>query len=560
MDQCSTKRNRMKRINHKSLLALTLAAAPWSLQAQQASRNNTDTTFKTQSLSIYSTYKPEVAPAPKPEFVPSLPVIDTVKPKFAYTVPQQTLSYSYKAEPIKPLAMKQQKETLPFENYIKLGIGNLNTYLIDAGVGGIYGDEYDLNFHFNHLSQKGKPLYQQWSQNTLTAGGSYYFPKHTLDLQLNADRRAYRQYGYDTTVYHYEEDRVKQVYTGVDLQAALTPVSPGFWNIKYQPTVSLYLLNNSMGAKERALGLALPFSKAIDSTVSIGLGVNANLTQYDAGNGVKGNSYLQLTPAVDLAFSRTKVHIGVKPTWAKGNEVYLLPDLTAETVLAKNKGLKLMAGWTSNLEQNTYKNLSTYNPYMLYQYTPVQGTSNKVSAGFDAALNSHFQIGGTVGYKWWKNLAMFANNYTDSTDGRQFDVRYFDASAVNVEARLRYQIHSKFSVWGSSVWNIYNVKGQDKAWHMPQVSISGGLNWNAFPKFNLSAGATLYDRMFANNPDGTYKKLPMIVDINAMASYDVIPRLTLFVQADNILNQKYQLWNQYPVYGINILGGIRFKF
>ncbi|MCY1375462.1 hypothetical protein D9M69_628780 [compost metagenome] len=66
--------------------------------------------------------------------------------------------------------------------------------------------------------------------------------------------------------------------------------------------------------------------------------------------------------------------------------------------------------------------------------------------------------------------------------------------------------------------------------------------------------------MFANNPDGTYKKLPMIVDINAMASYDVIPRLTLFLQADNILNQKYQLWNQYPVYGINILGGIRFKF
>lgn len=548
----------MKYFKHKSLLAGFVLAAPLGVMAQV--HRNTDTTFKTQSLNIYSTYKPEVAPAPKPEFVPSLPVIDTAKPRFSYMVPQQTLSYSYRAEPIKPLAMKQQKETLPFENYIKLGIGNIKTYLIDAGVGGIYGDNYDLNLHFNHLSQEGDRLYQKWSQNELNVGGSYYFPKHTLNVQLTADRRAYRQYGYDTAIYHYDENRVKQVYSGIDLKASLAPSTAAFWSLKYAPSVNLYALSNSRGATERALGLSLPFSKTIDSTFVLSLALNANLTQYDDKNKITGNSFLQLAPSIDLNFQKTKIHLGVKPTWAKEDKVYLLPDLTLETVLAKNS-LRLLAGWTSELNQNSYKMLSTWNPYMRYQYTPVQGTTNHVFGGFDASLNSHLQIGGTIGYKWWNNMAMFTNNYTDSTDGRQFNVIYDKVSAVNVEAKIAYQVHTKFSLNASSTWNFYDVKStQPKAWHLPQISIAGGFNWSPVSKLNIGAGVTIYDKMFANNADGTYRKLPMIVDLNANISYTVIPRLNLFVQANNLLNQRYQLWNQYPSYGINVLGGIRFKF
>ena len=52
----------------------------------------------------------------------------------------------------------------------------------------------------------------------------------------------------------------------------------------------------------------------------------------------------------------------------------------------------------------------------------------------------------------------------------------------------------------------------------------------------------------------------MIIDLNANASYDVHKRVGLFLNVDNILNQRYQYWNQYRTLGFTIYGGLRFKF
>ena len=36
--------------------------------------------------------------------------------------------------------------------------------------------------------------------------------------------------------------------------------------------------------------------------------------------------------------------------------------------------------------------------------------------------------------------------------------------------------------------------------------------------------------------------------------------LDIWAQFNNILNKEYQRWNQYPVYGFNFVGGIRYSF
>jgi hypothetical protein len=50
------------------------------------------------------------------------------------------------------------------------------------------------------------------------------------------------------------------------------------------------------------------------------------------------------------------------------------------------------------------------------------------------------------------------------------------------------------------------------------------------------------------------------VDWNVGAELSVLKNLSAWLQINNLLNDKYQRWNQYTVLGINVLGGIIFKF
>ncbi|NDC41669.1 MAG: hypothetical protein EBZ77_08985, partial [Chitinophagia bacterium] len=107
------------------VLVILLAATQQGVFAQQ---KGGDTTLKTNTvIEVVQEYKPQVKKAPKPGWMPVLPKPDTTHPVFNFAVPQQTLYYSYSPEPIKPMTLGKVAKTLPFGNYVKAGVGNLQT-------------------------------------------------------------------------------------------------------------------------------------------------------------------------------------------------------------------------------------------------------------------------------------------------------------------------------------------------------------------------------------------------------------------------------------------------
>ncbi len=551
----------MKIFQNKILItAMAAMAAPMSLMAQS---RDTDTTFKSQSLDFYSTYKPEIAPAPKPNFVPTLPVVDTSKPSLQYQVPEQTIQYSYKAEPIKPVALHRQKEPKPFGNYAKLGVGTQGTFLLDAGIGSLMGNNYDAALHFNHLSQKGSNSSienQKWSQNTLEGSGNIYLNKQTLHLGLQLDRRAYRQYGYSNFLYSYEDKDIRNVYSGLLFNIDMTPVGSTVWDLKYKPEARVYLWNSKMGGHENNLDFSIPVTKTFDSTYSVSLAANVGLASYRGTTGDSyGNNYFQISPAFMVNFEGIKAKIGIKPTFASTAN-YVLPDIQVSGSILDN-AIKLHAGWDGQLVQNAYRTLSLFNPFMEAQYIPKQGRVSHIFGGFETGIGNNISFGGTIGYKMWKNLAMYQNDYALNADGKQFKVIYEDVNALVIDAKFQYQINEQFDIRARSIFNLYNAKRVGvKAIHLPGVEINGGFSWQPIPKLWVGADVFMYGRMFAIMNTGLTEKLKAIVDLNANASYDVHKRVGLFLQAENILNQRYQYWHQYQKIGFTLIGGVRFKF
>ena len=58
----------------------------------------------------------------------------------------------------------------------------------------------------------------------------------------------------------------------------------------------------------------------------------------------------------------------------------------------------------------------------------------------------------------------------------------------------------------------------------------------------------------------TTTTLKSYIDLNAHVGYKHSDRLTGFLKANNILNQAYQKWMNYPVQGFQVVLGANYKF
>jgi hypothetical protein len=541
------------------LLGLGLLAAVVTATGQ--TRNSRDTIIPGQTIEIIQTYKPEIARPDKPVITPSLPNIDTSRPRFQYEVPQQTLSYTYHSVPIRPLALGRQEAVLPFQNYVKAGFGNLSSIYVDAGVGSVRSEDYETAFHFSHLSQKGGVEHRQSSRTSFDAGGKYFTAGHAIGAELGVLRNGNTFYGYDHNSYEYGKNAVKQAFTGLNLKVNAENTELNKWNIWYKPVLEFGMYSDKYNAKERTFAFDVPASIAIDSTMSFSLGVKGNFTQLKNDSFDVGNNYFQVNPALDISLNKTRIHIGISPTWGKDNTCYLLPDLSLNSSVFGN-GLALVAGWKGSLVQNTFQQLSTRNPFMHNIYDVKQTKTDQIYGGFESALGQHISFGGTLSWRQWKDLALFVNDYNLNPDGKQFAVVYDrKVQAISLDAFIRYQVGNVFGLSASGTWyNFYHTETFDKAWHEPMLRLGGSMYFRPLDKLHINVNADFWDGMYGLQQNGDSKKLSGFLDLSAAAEYNIIPRLSIFLQFNNILGTQYERWYQYENYGFNVIGGLRFKF
>jgi len=527
------------------------------VRAQQ--RNSRDTIIPGQTIEIIQNYKPEIAKPVKPEWTPALPKIDTIKPRFQYEVPQQTLSYTYHSVPIRPLAIGREEQALPFQNYVKLGYGNLNSLYIDGGAATFKPGEYEAAVHVHHLSQKGGLENRQSSRNELDASGKYYAGGHGFGAALNIFRNGNTFYGYDHDIYEYSKPSVQQAFTGGSLLLTAENQTTNRLNIHYKPALGFTAFSDKYNATEKGFSFDVPVSWAMDSVLSLQMGISGNITRFKNDSGSVSNNYFRLNPAVHVNLGNTQLHIGISPVWGKDDKFYVLPDAYARFTGLNNR-FAFVAGWKGELVQNTYQQLATKNPFIINIYPVMQSRTDQVFAGLEAALGTQLSFNGTVSWRQWKNMPLFVNDYAGNVDGKRFLTVYDEkVQALSLEGGIRYQVGKTFEIGANGAW--YNfIKKTNKVWHEPMVRLGGILKWQPVEKLHLNVQADFWDGMYALTETGANKKMPAFLDLSAGAEYQVIPRLSLFLQVNNILGTQYERWYQYPVYGFNILGGLRLKF
>src|SRR5699024_6511601 len=343
-----------------------------------------------QTIDIYNVYQPTLPAAAKINLNASLPSKNQNKPNLVYSIPSQNLHLSYMPVSLQPLAIGiDTTNGQLYKNYIKAGIGNHSTPLIQMGLSNANELPFQYGLNLNYLSSKGNLEHQQFSKADLLLYGKYYTPSNLIHAEAGYDRHGIRYYGYDhSDSSKVIDDNIKQVYNTFSFKLGMQNTEENGLKLNYQPKIGFTSLFDKYNRTESSFLVDIPLQKVIVEDIYLSAEVKADLSRYADEENTYTNSLVSIHPAIEITKEHFMLHAGLNPTWSKG-DFYLLPDIVNETDLIKNK-LILSSGWIAYFNKNSYGSIVKENPFIKAYNDPLNTRTVEKYTGIKGSINNHF--------------------------------------------------------------------------------------------------------------------------------------------------------------------------
>ena len=519
---------------------------------------------KKASIDITSSYKPVLRNAVKINFSATNLNADTSKIPLLYNIPSQNLFYTYQPISLKPLALDRDTILdLGNRNFVKIGYGNYSTPYLKAGLSFGNGKKLLANIYGDYISSQGDIKNQNYSEANEKATISYFTPNNELYGAIGAYQHTYYLYGYDHTIYNYSASDVRQQFQNYSAKIGFKNRDINNWGVNYNPNVQVSYFTNLNKLTEQTLVADVPFEKVLNDQFALKLAFNADVTSYSTLNfspaNIKfNNNIYQVAPEVVYTGSLFTLHVGLTPAWDNG-ESNVLPNIYGELPI-KNKMFTVQAGFVGKYDKNTYQNLSVINPY-LTTFTAEQNTKEvELYGGVKANLDKHFIVSAKAGIVTFDNLPFFIND--TATDNKAFLIsNERNVQDMRVHGEVSYISEEKLTLTAGFTTNQYaGFKDNKKAWGELPFELNASLRWQALKNLLFKSDLLAFTGAPYLSKGNVAKSSSGGADLSAGAELSLAKHISLWVDINNILNDKYQRWNNYEVYGINVVGGLLVKF
>ena len=523
-------------------------------------------TTKKQSIEITSSFKPVLRSSAKINFSASNLVADTGHGFITYQIPAQNLFYTYKPMSLKPLALSQDTNLdLGMRNFIKAGFGSYTTPYLKAGFSFGDGKTSLINVYADYIASKGKIQNQDYNQLNLKAAGSYFTERNEWYGSAGIHQNDFYLYGYNHLLHNYNKADLLQRLTNVQLTAGFKNKDQNETGINYNPNLAINIFSNQNKLSESSIMLEVPVEKIIDDVFTVKVTVKADITSYATKNFIPtdvkfNNNIFYIAPELRYATPLLSLHGGVTPAW-DNNKLSVLPNIYGEAQL-KDKPFLLQAGLVGRFIKNTYQNLSAINPY-LAPVTAQQNTKEiELYGGIKTSVGKHFNFSAKAGVISFTNLPFFINDTAQGSDGKSFKIANDrKLTDLRIHADMSFVSQDKFTITGGLTFNGYTgLSDNARAWGTIPFELTGSLRWWAFKQVMLKGDF----KSFTGGPyllsNNISKSLSGAADLSAGVEVVIKKNISGWFDINNLFNNKYQRWNNYEVYGLNVMAGVIFKF
>lgn len=547
-----------KLIMTKSFDKIIILFSLFSICAIQAQAQR-DTTRR-QTIEITSSYKPSLRDFVKINLYASPITADSSRPRMAYSIPAQNLFFTYQPVSLKPLSLQADTALqLGDRNQVKVGFGNFTTPYLSGVFSFGDGKKNLLNVYGDYISSRGKIQNQDFSEINVKGMGSIFSAQNETYASAGFAQHEYYQYGYDHAIHTYEKPDIRRSYQDLFATIGFRNIAVNDLGINYDPHVELHSFSRENKTGENTLILNLPVEKKIGESVSVKIAALGNFDTYQIKNSSLklNNSLFQLAPEFIYYSDRFNFHGGITPTW-NNSAFSFLPNLYAEAQLQRNV-LMIQAGWIGSYIPNSFRTLSGENPYMQDPVFLNNTKEMQYYGGIKATVGKHFTFNAKAAFISYKDMPLFIN---DQNDGKSFLVSN-ESSLKNLQIHgdMNFINQDKFTLTAGLDLNTYTgLKDNTNAWGLFPLKLNGSFRWNAFKQVLIKGDLFAFSGAKALLPDNSVKTMKGGTDLSAGAEFKINKQFSAWLDFNNVFNSKYERWNNYPVYGFQVIGGVIVRF
>jgi hypothetical protein len=534
---------------------------------------------KNEEVTIIAPYIPSIGNAIKTPFRPEVNPQQEALPDFDYQYISKRHETRMELDPVEPLKYSAgQKEQL-YRNYAKAGIGNYMTPYLDFMAGSLQSEKYQFGARLKHHSSQGKIKGypdNAYSHNLINVYGRAFTKSHTFSADVGYDRDVVHFYGFAPDSFpdvDFTDDDIKQRFQHIHGNIAFGSHYTDRAKLGHEFGLGLDYFTDFYGTKETDVNFSAGFEKGLDdigrdyrhsALLDFGLEYIGYRDSISSSNPV----FISIRPLYRFAFSQYRFEAGFKISLLAENNPAgssfgfdVFPILKAEVIIMEEK-LKAYAEITGDRTINTFRSLAGINPYIVS--TPeVKQTDRQFSIGGGISGNAGgMNFLAEASYSFLQNMPLYVND-TLLTLQNRFNVIYDNMNLLNIKASLGYVKVKDLQARLLANYYHYIPVDEEKAWQMPNYEIGLDAGYTFLEKYTLRASIMMIGSRYAlvyNEGLKEAVKMKTAVDIGFGAEYRINKMISAFADVNNILNQNYQRWYEYPVQSILVMAGVKLTF
>ncbi len=558
-----------------------------------------DENIGSEVVNIVKPYTPTISDAFKVKEIPSLADEDNHKKEtiqyniFSFPVASTFTPSKGTAATVDP----QEKEKL-FSNYATLGFGNYGTANAELFITKNISRTSYVGGMLRHLSSQGgiKDLVLDDKYSNTSLDVTYGVRERNLswNIDLGVKNQMYNWYGLPTENIVFDETTIKSIdskqsyntialggkvdfkasfFSGADMQ--FKHFSDGLNSSEnrffIKPNFDFQLLNQKINTDFVFDYVGGSFDRMLN--------IDSELKFNTFIAGVKP-SFLYQQDDLSIQIGAGLFYASSKINDENEGKVFLYPNIKASYKLVGDI-LIAYAGAEGNLQQNSYADFVEENSFVSPTLV-VAPTDNKfdIYAGLKGKLANSVAFNVRASYLNQDDKALFVSNEFNYAfantegyaNGNSFGVVYDNVKTMSLFGELKADFSKNLTFGINGTYNNYSSDTQAEAWNLPQLKIGSTVDFDINKKWyagvnvffvgerkdlvSIQNAAAVFPPMF----DSTEVTLDSYFDLNAHVGFKYNTRLTAFLKGNNLANQQYNRWANFPVQGIQVLIGANYKF
>ena len=553
-----------------------------------------------ETVNVIKPYTPKISDASKVKEVADLDDEVTSKKEIVkYTIFSFPVASTFTPSKGKAEGVEKENQAQLFKNYATLGVGNYGTFIGELFVNHDLNDTDYVGGMFRHHSSQGGIKEVILDDKFYDTSLNLMYGSNQKNISWNVDlglqNQIYNWYGLPTDFASTlsPQDGVSLI-KGIDPKQSYNTISFGGnvafsesivnkINLKFSHFTDIY--NSS---ENRFYIKPTVEFDVMDSAVKTDL-----LVDYVGGSFEKnylnnmqplkyGFTNFGVSPSFVMLKDDWTLNIGASVIYSLDNEnnnnkFFIYPKFNASYKVVGDLMI-FYAGVEGDLKQNSYQNFVDDNSFLSPSLfiTPTDQQYD-IFAGLKGKLSSNLSYNIRGSYLNERNKALFrSNDYNERSGnenyeyGNSFQVVYDDMRTLRFYGELKADFSDNVTFGIDGSFSSFKNDFQSEAWNLPAIKVNTSLDFNITEKW--FAGANLFyvgeRKDYKTNTDLVYVVAPSqnpitlksYFDINANVGYNYSDRLTAFIRANNIANNGYQKWLNYPVQSFQVLLGANYKF